>query len=118
MLQRLFNDVRIAVRVVTKAPGFCFTVVVIIALGIGANTAIFSIINTVVLHPLPYPHSERVVSITREGGGANSTPMFNYWAANNPGFADLAGYQSEITANMTGVDKPEVVDAMKVSENY
>src|SRR5438093_4767257 len=119
MLQQLFSDSRVALRTLTKAPAFFLTVMVILALGIGAHTAIFTVVNTVLLHPLPYPHSERIVSITRrEAAGPNSIPMFNYWMENNPGFEDLAAYQSGMTANVVGAEKPELVDAMKVSQNY
>src|SRR5258706_15788320 len=110
---------RAAVRVLTKAPGFCLTVTIMLALGIGANTAIFTVINTVLLHPLPYPSSGRIVSITRQAAaGLNSIPMVNYWMADNPGFEDLAAYQGGITANVVGADKPELVDTMKASQSY
>jgi putative ABC transport system permease protein len=119
MLQHFLSDSRVALRIVTKAPVFFLTVVVILALGIGANTAIFTVVNTVLLHPMPYPHSERIVNISRQAaGGTNSVPMFNYWMDNNPGFEDLAGYQASMTANLIGTDKPELVDAMKASQNY
>jgi hypothetical protein len=119
MFQSLISDFGVALRVLTKMPGFCFIILVILALGIGANTAIFTVVNTVLLHPLPYPYSDRIVSIARhEAAGANSVPMFNYWMENNPGFEDLAGYQGGMTANVVGADKPELVDAIKASENY
>jgi len=90
-----------------------------LALGIGANTALFTVINTVLLHPLPYPESGRIVNITRRGGGTDSVPMFTYWQQNNSLFEDLAAYDFIGSGlNLSGGDRPELVQGLHVSRNY
>ena len=115
--EHLAADVRYALRTLAKARGFAMAVLAALALGIGANTAIFTVINTVLLHPLPYPDADRIVNISRPSVG-NSEPMFTYWQQNNPGFEDLAAYQSGVNANLTGSERPELVKATKASRNY
>jgi putative ABC transport system permease protein len=93
LTDHLIADFRLAVRGLMKAPGFTFAVLATLALGIGANTAIFTVVNTVLLHPLPYPDSDRIVEVLRYDD-AVSIPMFEYWEQNNPGIDDLAAYSS------------------------
>src|SRR5439155_10246835 len=101
-----------------KNPGFTAVAVLTLGLGIGANTAIFTVVNTVLLHPLPYPDADRMVNITRQDGGTDSLPMFSYWQQNNPGFEDLAAYDDGASSINLGGDQPELVQALKVSLNY
>lgn len=114
----LVSDVRYAARVLLKAPGPALTVMVALMLGIGANSAIFAVINTVLLHPLPYPHSDRIVNIARSGGSGVTVPMFTYWEQNSGFFEDLAAYQPGIGMNLSGGDKPQLINTMKTSRNY
>jgi putative ABC transport system permease protein len=78
-MKSFFNDLKHSLRVVRQSPSLTITVVAAIALGIGANTAMFTVINTVLLDRLPYPESDRIVDIARPGGGAISEPLFTYW---------------------------------------
>ena len=116
-LENLASDLRCAIRSLTKSPGFSLAVISALALGIGVNTAIFTVVNTVLLHPLPYPDSERMVRIGRSTINA-SEPMFGFWERNNPGFEDLTAYLPGATVNLIGGERPELVDVMKASKNY
>ena len=118
-MSTLLQDLRQGSRVFVKSPGFTLAVLATLALGIGANTALFTVINTVLLHPLPYPESGRIVNITRRGGGTDSVPMFTYWQQNNSLFEDLAAYDFIGSGlNLSGGDRPELVQGLHVSRNY
>jgi predicted permease len=115
----LTQDVRYGLRMLAKSPGFTAAAVITLALGIGANTAIFTVVNTVLLHPLPYPDSGRIVNITRQGGGPDSVPMFTYWQQNNSLFENLTAYDfTGRGLNLGGGDRPELIQALNVSRNY
>jgi hypothetical protein len=79
-LDSVVADVRHTVRALVKARGFTATVLITLALGIGANTAVFTVLKTVLLDPLPYPDSDRIVNIGRRGGDitANIPPCAGY----------------------------------------
>ena len=118
----LIHDLRYGLRQLRRSPGFTAVSVPTLALGIGATTAIFTVINTVLLHPLPYPDADRIVNIGRAGPGdvyGDTVPMFSFWQQNNPGFADLAAYQQDASSvNLKGGDRPKLVQALKVSREY
>lgn len=119
----MMRDARFAVRALTRSPGFTAVVVLTLALGIGASTAIFSVVNAVVLRPLDYPEPQQLVRITSElrGFGATDTgvsaaELFDYQSLTDL-FAGVAGL-SPISANVTSGDTPERVEMMLVSWNY
>ena len=121
-VETLWQDVRYELRQLKRNPGFTAAVVLTLALGIGANTAIFTVVNTVLLHSLPYPDSGRIVNIGRSTPGddcSDDLPMFTFFQQNNPGFQDLAAYRvAASSASLSGGDRPEIVQALRVSRNY
>ena len=116
-LDTLFQDLRFAICMLRKSPGFTAVAVLTLALGIGANTAIFTVVNTVLLNPLPYPHSDRIVNISRPNAGT-AIPMFKYWEQKDPGFEDLSAQSAIIGMNLEGDASPELLQVTKASRNY
>jgi predicted permease len=121
-LDNLLTDLRHALRMFAKNPGFTFAVVAALALGIGADTAIFSVVNTVLLKPLSYPDPDRIVqflltSPQGQGPGASATE-FHVWQEQKNVFADVAAYDfSGKGLNLTGT-VPEQVHGVHVTEAY
>lgn len=117
----LWQDMRYAVRMFRKNPGFAAVVIITLALGIGANTAIFSFVNAVILNPLPFPDSDRlvVISQTNNEGGEISVSLLNFqdWQARSRSFEELGGVRFT-TFNLTGVDTPQHLAGQAVTLNY
>src|SRR6478735_7776495 len=90
----VLRDIRFVARSFVRAPGFFLVTAVTLALGIGATTAIFSVVNGVVLRPLPYPRSDRIVQLFAIGKtgerGSLSEPNFRDWKAEARGFSSMA----------------------------
>jgi putative ABC transport system permease protein len=123
-MENLSADLRIAFRVLGKSPGFTAIAVAALALGIGANTAIFSVINTVLLKPLPYPEPDRIMQVVRgfpdfrDGGGSASIPKFMAWKKNDV-FEAMAAYDfAGPGMNIGGSDHPEQVKGIHVSSEF
>jgi putative ABC transport system permease protein len=97
MLELILKDLRYALRMLRRKPGFTAVAVLTLALGIGGNTAIFSVVNAVLLRALPYPDAERLVSVYESlpqgGTGSVSVPNFHDWRAQSDAFTGLAAYQ-------------------------
>ena len=110
----LLTDVRVALRSLRKAPAFTAVVVLTLALGIGANAAIFSVLNAVLLRPLPYPDSERIMTLWTDNGDqgwpkdVSGYPNFTDWRTQNTTFTEMAAYTGT-TRTLTGVGEPEQV---------
>ncbi|HJQ32684.1 MAG TPA: ABC transporter permease [Pyrinomonadaceae bacterium] len=122
-MRSLLQDVRYAVRRLLKSPGFAAVAVVALALGIGANTAIFSVVNSVLLRPLPYPQPEQLVQLWESRPRMNMTRAavgpheFLAWAERSQSFKQLAAADSA-EYNLTGRGEPERVTAALVSASY
>jgi predicted permease len=122
-LSAFLLDLRYALRSLGRVPRFSAIVVLTLALGIGANTSIFSVVYAVMLRPLPYPEPQQLVRITSElrSLGASDTglaplELFDYQARVDL-FSGVAGLYP-VNANLTGGDQPERVEVMLVSWNY
>src|SRR6184192_1233698 len=123
----MLDDLRYAVRQLVKNPSFTVIAVFALALGIGANTAIFSVINAVLLRPLPYPHSEQLVLLRERllgpsGFESGSVSYMNYldWRAAQKSFTDLGLARTEgvsLSAS-DGTSPPEAARARRITANY
>ena len=117
-------DFRYALRMLLKSPGFTAIAVFALALGIGANTAIFSIVNAVLLRPLPYPNSESLVLVRERTSvfpsGSVAYPNYVDWREGQKGFTDLALVRRESFnfANIAGASAPERLGGGRVSANF
>jgi predicted permease len=122
MIAALWQDLRFGVRMLLKQPGFTLIAVLTLALGIGANTAIFSIVNAVLLRPFPYKEPERLV-ILRErvsvgGGFSPSYPNFVDWRAQNTLCSSMVAVRSLESFNFTGAGEPERLQGRLVSAEF
>ncbi len=120
MWQAMAQDLRYAARTLVKSPGFSLVAVLMLALGIGANTAIFSIVNAVLLRPLPYPGQDRIVVLhetSRGGWGSVSAPDYLDWKAQSNSFDSMAVYRVG-GLNLTGKFAPQRVESAEVSEGF
>ncbi len=122
-LEQVAQDVRYAFRGMRKNPGFASTAALSLALGIGANTAIFTVVNAVLLKPLPFPQPERLVQIWEsrpsKGYFRNVVNPFNFldWREHTRSFEDMAAVQG-LTTNLTGFGDPLALAGMQVSPQY
>ncbi|HWJ46720.1 MAG TPA: ABC transporter permease, partial [Candidatus Udaeobacter sp.] len=119
----LLHDTRYGLRALWKSPGFTSVAVLSLALGVGANTAIFGIVNAVLLHSLPFSHPERLVKIVASNSGVGARDI----GLSVPEFDDLrsrAGVFDQVTAlqggptNLTGAERPQRFELLEVSPNY
>ncbi|MGH9349427.1 MAG: ABC transporter permease [Vicinamibacterales bacterium] len=115
------QDLRHTLRLVRHQPAFAAAIVAALALGIGANTAIFSVVNTVLLKPLPYPDPDRLVlfmNSSPQGSGPGASPAkFNTWRQPSEAFEDVSAYRYTIV-NLTGGNDPEQITAGTVSASF
>jgi predicted permease len=120
VLTDLLHDLRYAARVLAKNPGFTAVAVIALAVGVGANSVIFSAVNTILLRPLPYKDSERLVMVFEDAsalGYPRDTPApanFIDWRDQNKVFEGMAAL-ADVSVNLTGAGEPERLDGKRVN---
>ncbi|MHB8487498.1 MAG: ADOP family duplicated permease [Candidatus Acidiferrales bacterium] len=124
-LESLFQDARYGARTLRKSPGFTAVAVLTLALGIGANTAIFSVLEAQIWKPLPFPDSEQLVAVLRtfakypNRATLFTEPDFPDWAAAAQNtFADVCAFQGYDYHNMPGADTAEMITARPISSGF
>src|SRR5689334_1392938 len=117
----MLQDIRFGLRWLRKNPGFALLAVLTLAVGIGVNTAMFSVVNAVLLRPLPYPEANRIVWMNESGPEVKdrwvSYPNFLDWRARSQSFEAISTFRA-FPVNFTGADKAENLDARLVSADY
>jgi len=120
--ENVWRDIRFALRSLLKTPGFTLVAILVIAVGIGANSAVFSVINAVLLKPLTYPDPQSLVEVMNTGNDSDpfaSVPKFNIWQQQRSIFQHVAAYDTGGAGlNLTGNDQPEQVQGVHVSGDY
>ena len=121
LLETLAQDLRYGWRTLLKSPGFAAAALFTLALGIGANTAIFSVVYGVLLQPLPFRDAARLVLLhettPKVGDVSVSYPNFQDWRAQSHSFSEMAAV-SNVAFNMTGTSQPENIGGLAVSPNF
>src|SRR4051794_29277470 len=109
-MNHFLGDLKHSLRMFRQTPGFTMEAIAALTLGIGANTAIFSVVNSVLLKPLPFPDPERLVQIMNvsvNGSRSDASPTeFSVWRDQTAALGDIAAYRSGVL-NLTGGDDPE-----------
>src|SRR5438128_1678126 len=122
MIETLIQDVRYGLRQLRRNPGFTAVAVLTLALGIGANTAIFSVVNAVVLRPLPYPQSDRLVWISKVMPALNAEVVVSGdyfdWRDQNKTLERVTAYDPAVSFDLTGRGTPARIHAAGVRANF
>ena len=117
----LLADIRYGMRMIARSPGFAAIAILTLALGIGANTALFSVVSGVLLNPLPYQQPDRLVAVYSRSKdfphSSISYPNFLDWVRYQRSFSSLAAFRQE-DYNLTGMGEPERVEAEMVSASF
>src|SRR5262245_21247703 len=121
-IEDLVQDIRLAVRLLLRSPGFAVVVIITLALGIGANTAIFSLVNGVILRPFPYPKPNQLMYLTTQFPTLGflqfwvSPPEYMEFQEINRSFSDVGAYTTG-EVNLTAGDRPLRVRSANVDEH-
>jgi putative ABC transport system permease protein len=120
-LETLWQDLSYGLRQLRRNPGFTAVAVITLALGIGANTAMFSVVNAVLIRPLPYAHSDRLVAVSnylpKMQASVVLNPDFGVWRNDNKVFEQLAAYGGGASYNLTGAGHPQRVEGLAITAN-
>ena len=121
-MKTLWQDIRYGVRMLTKRPGFTVTAALVLALGIGANTALFSVVHSVLLSPLPFKDAEQLVlvqTLWRSSGGRGSVsgPDYIDWAERNSVMEGLSAFDI-CRLNLTGAGEPLALQGFRSTTNF
>src|SRR5262245_31113620 len=116
-MEDLWQDLRYSARLLLKNPGFTLVAVITLTLGIGANTAIFSLVEALLLRPLPYAEPDRLVLLSENGRNQITYPNFSDWRERAQSFEGMASIRKQ-TLNLTGVDKPVSLRGRTVNWNF
>src|SRR5437870_1041922 len=121
-IQDTLQDLRYAARMLGKNPGFALIAIVTLALGIGANTAIFSVVHSTLLEPLPFAHPEQLVELRQTEAAPGDYPLtgedYLDWRAQNSTFSDMSLYAWPSGTNARGPDAPEAVSVISTQANF
>src|SRR5439155_22202656 len=120
-MDSFIQDIRYGFRMLLKSPGFTAVAVVALALGIGANSAMFSVVNAVLLRPLPFPKPDQLFMVWKlvlSEGGFGATPAeFVEWRGQNHVFTDMGAFFPQ-TFNLSGRGEPEQIDGLGVTPGF
>ena len=122
-MEKLLQDLRYAIRLIFKSPGVSLVVMLALALSIGANTAIFSVVNAIVLHSLPYPEADRLAMVWQNNRRIGldqdlaSYPNYIDWRDQSQVFEQMAAF-APVSITLTGVDEPERVQGALITPNF
>src|SRR5262245_7655950 len=122
-MRTLWQDLRYGARMLLKNPSFTAIAVITLALGIGATTAIFTVVNAVLLRPLPYPEADRLQFLGqqyRTGRDGAGEPKFLFWRAESRSFESMAAYSyfGGAGGNLAGGNEAEYVQGVRGSEDF
>src|SRR5687768_13944487 len=122
-MDSILRDLKFSARSLFKRPTLTIIAIITLAVGIGANTAFFSVVNSLLINPLPFPELDRIVTVWENrpsrGVARNEASMANFldWRAQNHSFEQLGTYRGW-SANLTGVDTPERLEGSQVTANF
>src|SRR5690242_5967739 len=120
-MDTFLKDLKHSIRMFRQSSAFTIAAVAALALGIGLNTAIFSVVNTVLFKPVPFPDADRLVffmNTSPQGGGPGASPAkFQHWRQQTSVVEDVSAFGSGVV-NLTGGSFPEQLQAARVSSDY